>query len=147
MIAALLTTAIFIIVFWLVFFQFKLIKLTIAWAVVSSLFRPGTLASQRSEELFLIFRSGRKVPRPFTLAEVGLPIWHYRPVPRIATAAGADQPTDEPFQPDPNTWIAVGEHAAKILEEFPSTPYLVKTDNCAGLCPRRFCRYISFPKT
>jgi multidrug resistance efflux pump len=38
MIAALLITAIFIVVFWLIFFQFKLIKLTIAWAVVSSLF-------------------------------------------------------------------------------------------------------------
>src|SRR5215469_14801211 len=38
MLAALLITAVFIIVFWLVFFQFKLIKLTIAWAVVSSLF-------------------------------------------------------------------------------------------------------------
>src|SRR6476661_4670215 len=38
MLAALLITAIFIVVFWLVFFQFKLIKLTIAWAVVSSLF-------------------------------------------------------------------------------------------------------------
>jgi multidrug resistance efflux pump len=38
MVAALLITAVFIIVFWLVFFQFKLIKLTIPWAVVSSLF-------------------------------------------------------------------------------------------------------------
>jgi len=38
MVAALVITAIFIVVFWLIFFQFKLIKLTIAWAVVSILF-------------------------------------------------------------------------------------------------------------
>lgn len=38
MIAALLITAGFVVVFWLVFFRFKLIRLSIAWCVVSSLF-------------------------------------------------------------------------------------------------------------
>lgn len=52
--AALLITAIFIVVFWLIFFQFKLIKLTIAWAVVSSLFLLHLLECERR---------GRSAPR------------------------------------------------------------------------------------
>src|SRR5437899_10637232 len=57
MIAALVITAIFIVVFWLIFFQFKLIKLTIAWAVVSSLFLV---------HLLLVFLIGIRFVAPYS---------------------------------------------------------------------------------
>ena len=57
MLAALLITAIFIVVFWLIFFHFKLIKLTIAWAVVSSLFLV---------HLLLVFLIGIRFVAPYS---------------------------------------------------------------------------------
>lgn len=57
MVAALVITAIFIVVFWLIFFQFKLIKLTIAWAVVSSLFLV---------HLLLVFLIGIRFVAPYS---------------------------------------------------------------------------------
>lgn len=57
MLAALLITAIFIVVFWLVFFHFKLIRLTIAWAVVASLFLV---------HLLLVFLIGIRFVAPYS---------------------------------------------------------------------------------
>src|SRR5271169_5889553 len=57
MLAALLITAVFVTVFWLVFFQFKLIRITIAWGVVSSLFLVHVL---------LVFLVGVRFVAPFS---------------------------------------------------------------------------------